>query len=84
MIGISRRCRYALPALPILSAGRKTDPDAKGHLAFAQLPMLVKTIRHALPAGNITDGGEGNDSDSSYSDDDSYNNDSDAPLVDDD
>ena len=71
-----------MPALPVLSAGRKTDPDAKGHLAFAQLPKLVKTPRHALPAaGNTADAGEGNDSDSSYDDNDSYNNDSDAPLV---
>ena len=75
-----------MPALPILSAGRKTDPDAKGHLAFAQLPKLVKTPRHALhaAAGNTADAGDGNDSDSSYDDDDdSCNNDSDAPLVDD-
>ena len=85
--GFSRRCRYALPALPILSKGRKISPDAKGRLAFAQLPKLVKTPRHALPAvaaGNTADAAEGNDSDSSYDEHDSYNNDSDAPLVDDD
>ena len=83
--GFSRRCRYALPELPVLSAGRKTDPDAKGNLAFAQLPKLVKTPRHALhaAAGNTADAGDGNDSDSSYDDDDSWNNDSDAPLADD-
>ena len=73
-----------MPALPILSKGRKISPDAKGRLAFAQLPKLGKTPRHALPAaGNTADAGEGNDSDSSYDDNDSFNNDSDAPLVDD-
>ena len=64
-------CRYALPALPILSAGRMApDPDAtEGRLPFAQLPKLVKTA--------LVDGDEDNESDSG----DSYYSDGDNDDV---
>ena len=70
-----------MPAPPALSAGRKTDPDSKGHLAFAQLPKLIKTPRPpALPVGGGDAApGEGDDSDSAgYSENDE---DSDALVV---
>jgi len=68
----SRWCRYALPALPTLSAGRTTDPDAKGHLAFAQLPTLVKTPRDALPVGDADEGDDIDSGDDLDSDDDAH------------